>query len=195
MVRARWMLLVAFLVVLAACSKNAGTTPTPGTASGSPAPTATVGTSASPTLSSEPSDRPTTPRCRTSDLAGSIVRTSGAAGTTYDTVALKNSSSVPCELTGFPGVSLVDASGTQIGQPAMRNSGSTPSSVTINGGSSGYFQVGFPNPGNFSPGKCSSDESKNLRVYPPGDTQSLLIATAQKYCPGFSVSAISSTQS
>jgi hypothetical protein len=105
----------------------------------------------------------------------------------------KDSSGPKCTLYGYPGASLVDASGAQLGQPAQRDPVITPRVVTLQPGGVAYARLGFPNPGNFPPGKCTAPAA-NLRVYPPDDLQSLLVATNHAYCPGFSVTAIEATR-
>jgi hypothetical protein len=85
-------------------------------------------------------------------------------------------------------VSLVDASGAQLGQPAQRDPGTTPIVATLHGGDSAYALIGFPNPDNFPAGKCTA-ESANMRVYPPDETEALLLPAHHAYCPGFIVRA------
>jgi hypothetical protein len=97
-------------------------------------------------------------------------------------------------MSGYPGVSLVDTSGNPIGQPATRDASHPAVLVTLAGNGSAYATLRFPDPGNFPAGQCSSAQSANLRVYPPGQTQSILVPSQHKYCPGFSVTALSSTK-
>jgi len=182
--------IAALFVFAIACSKNA--TPT-ATTSPQSTPAANASASAAATTTA-PSSAPGVPHCRTADLSGSVTQQGNAAGTKYDELTLTNNSSAACTLSGYPGVSLVDSSGSQIGQPASRNAVHPVTVVTLSGNGSAYSLLGFPNPGNFPAGKCSSASSVNLRVYPPGETQSLLIALQEKYCPGFSVAALSSTK-
>lgn len=180
--------IAALFVLVVACSKNA--TPTPTTAAQQ---TPAANSSASATAA--PSSAPGTPHCHTNDLSGSLKNEQGAAGSTYVSLALTNHSSASCTLSGYPGVSLVDASGNQIGQPATRDTVHPVTVVTLSGNGSAYATLRFPNPANFPSGRCSTEKSVNLRVYPPGETQSLLVPSQHAYCPGFSVSALSSTAS
>ncbi len=178
------------LLAVAACSKSANnvTSPTP-----SAAPTTAPQAPATSGPAASASSVPGVPHCSTSDLSGSIAGTSGAAGSTYETLELMNHSSAPCTLSGYPGVSLVDASGNQLGQPATRDTSRAVTVVTLSGHGSAYSVLRFPNPDNFSAGQCSA-EATNLRVYPPGQTQSLLVPSKHKACPGFSVNALSSSK-
>ncbi|MGY5033956.1 DUF4232 domain-containing protein [Streptomyces sp. 900116325] len=61
-----------------------------------------------------------TPMCATSQLTGSLGAGDAGAGNLYRYLVLTNRSSTTCHLTGFPGVSLLDASGRQIGPAATR---------------------------------------------------------------------------
>ena len=133
---------------------------------------------------------PQSTRCHTADLSASLQDSGGAAGTYYRWVVLTNSSGPTCTVDGYPGVSLVDASGHQLGQPASRNPVRAPQVMTLHRNDSAYALVAFPNHGNFPPGKCSATQSANMRVYPPDELQSLLVTAHEYYCPGFSVGAL-----
>jgi hypothetical protein len=132
-------------------------------------------------------------KCRTADLSIALEPAGGAAGTMYEWIVFKDLSGPKCTLYGYPGASLVSASGAQLGQPAQRTPVITPRVVALQPGGAAYSRLGFPNPGNFPPGKCTAPAA-NLRVYPPDDLQSLLVATNHAYCPGFSVTAIEATR-
>jgi hypothetical protein len=161
-----------------------------------PSPSSTASPSASPISSVTPSPTPTstaaagTPsECSTANLAGSLdARGGGTAGTNYQQLILTNRSTHACTVYGFPGVSLVDAAGVQLGSPAVRND-TTAGLVTLAPGQSAAAAVGFPDPGNFDPGTCSAP-STNLKVYPPNQTTALLVPLVARYCPGFSVQAL-----
>ncbi len=184
----RRTLIAALFLGLMACSKAA----TPASSPTAAAPTVSPSSAAS--ASPAPSASSGVPHCATSDLSGSIATNGGAAGTTYDDLTLTNHGSSACTMSGYPGVSLVDAGGNTIGQPATRNTAHASNLVTLAGNGSAYALIGFPNPGNFPSGKCSSAQSVNLRVYPPGNTQSLVVSLKETYCPGFSVAALSATK-
>jgi hypothetical protein len=177
---------LCLLLTLAACTK--ATTPA------TPAPNATpvATTSAAPLA---PSAQPQSARCHTADLSASLEEAGAAAGTSYRYVVMTNSAGPRCTMYGYPGVSLVDAGGAQIGKPAERNPVKSPQVVTLQPHASAYALVGFPNPGNYPPGACSSAQSASLRVYPPDELRSLLVTLAgEKWCPGFTVSAITASK-
>ena len=61
-----------------------------------------------------------TPMCATSQLTGTLGGSDAAAGSLYRYLVLTNHSSTACHLTGYPGLSMLNAGGQQIGQPATR---------------------------------------------------------------------------
>ncbi|HEX3082576.1 MAG TPA: DUF4232 domain-containing protein [Candidatus Saccharimonadia bacterium] len=160
-------------------------------ASISPSPTAAPAASASgsPVASAKPS--PATLPCHTQALSATVATANSAAGTSYQTLTLTNKSKTSCTLAGFPGISLVDASGTQLPPAAIRN-GSSNGTLTLTPGASAYAAIGFPNPGNFDPGTCSAD-STSMMIYPPDETTAFTIPDVKNACPGFSTTALSAS--
>jgi hypothetical protein len=77
-------------------------------------------------------------------------------------------------MTGFPGVSFLDASGNQIGAPAQRNS-LTYSAVTIAPGAIGYAHLAVVDT---SVQNCPPATAHDIRVYPPNETASLTVAVS-----------------
>ncbi len=156
----------------------------------SPSPTATAAATITPAPVPSPvaSTGPVT-ACATGNLAGSLDATGGGtAGTLYRQLILTNRSNHRCTVYGFPGVSLVNASGVQLGAPAARSGAAGPT-ITLAPGQAAASAVGFPDAGNFEPGACSA-MSTSLKVYPPNQTTTLLIPLAAQYCPGFSVQTL-----
>jgi hypothetical protein len=96
----------------------------------------------------------------------------GAAGTQYFDLTLHNHGSGACVLTGFPGVSLLDAAGHQIGLPAERETGIPYGTVTIAPSATAYVQVGVGNPGVFN---CPAVAAHEVRVFPPNETVDVLV--------------------
>jgi len=187
MVTIRSLAAVACAITAMGCARQSpSATPTPSSPPSSA--TASASTTAEPATS-----KPLSTRCHTADLSLALQDAGAAAGTSYKWVVLTNSSGPTCTLFGYPGVSLVDASGALLGKPAERNPVHAPQVVTLHPGESGYATVGFPNAGNFSPGTCTA-ESASMRVYPPDELRSLLTTVHEAYCPGFSVSVITATK-
>lgn len=117
-----------------------------------------------------------TPMCATSQLSASVSASHPAAGNLYRTLTLTNTSSTACHLTGFPGVSMLNASGQQIGQPATRESVAY-APVVLNPGGTASDIIHTTN----HMGSCQPTSAK-LKVYPPGNTASLVIAADVTNC-------------
>ncbi|WP_406370522.1 DUF4232 domain-containing protein [Streptomyces sp. NBC_01550] len=111
-----------------------------------------------------------TPMCATSQLTGSLGAGDAGAGNLYHYLVLTNHSSTTCHLTGFPGVSLLDASGRQIGPAATREHTSYEPVVLKPGGSASDTIHTVNHQGTCLP------TSTQVRVYPPGNTASLVLA-------------------
>lgn len=160
------------------------------TSSPSPSPTPTVSPTPKPTPTPTPvATSAAITECTTANLSGSLDATGGGtAGTQYQQLILTNKGTVSCTLYGFPGVSLVNAAGAQLGSPAAR-SGLAGLTITLAPGHAAASAVGFPDAGNFAPGQCSA-MSTGLKAYPPNQTQALLIPLQAQACPGFSVQTL-----
>ncbi len=126
--------------------------------------------------------------CGHTGLALTATQGSGAAGTTYFWIGLKNQDTATCTLHGYPGASLIASNGQMLGGFATHNGVYKSKTISLAPGKTAYALVGFPNPGNFPPGTCSEPASK-LRIYVPDDTTPLSAVTNEQYCRGFSISA------
>lgn len=162
----------ALAVGLAACggSNSSSTTTTSG--GGTTSTTSSSGGS-STSSSTTSSSTPGTPGCRTAALTVSLGGPNGSAGATHYNLTFRNSGSVTCTLYGYPGVSFLDASGHQIGDAAQRQGG-TPATVTLAAGGNAYSSIAVTDPG--IPPCSGSTTATQVRVYPPGETQSATVA-------------------
>ena len=166
------LLLGALAVGLAACgsSSSSSTSTTGATPTTSPTSTTTR-----PSGSSTPTSTAAgTAACRTSSLALTFGSPNGSAGAIHYTLTFQNTGSTPCTLFGFPGVSFLDDSGAQIGQPAQREGG-TPTTVTVAAGASAYASVAVTDPG--IPPCSGSTAASQVKVFPPGETHAATLAT------------------
>lgn len=128
--------------------------------------------------------------CNADELSLSLAKgDGGGAGTLNQLIVLTNTSKRICILGGFPGVSLVNDNGNQIGSPAVRAKNYAENKLTVNPGGQAKATVSFQDQGNFEAGICKTGASK-LRVYPPNDTGYLSIASpiVTTWCPGFEIS-------
>ncbi len=175
------VLLGVLVLVLSACgsdgsSKNASSTST-----------------TKPTTSSTTAGSTTTApssRCRIGELSLSLGTPSPGAGQIYIPLVLRNSGSRTCTVFGYPGVSLLDASSNQIGQPATREPTNTPTTITLTPGSSASSALHTINEGISTTSPCLVP-STQVRVYPPDETQPIVFPGVIRVCGGvFSVTAL-----
>lgn len=164
-------------------------TPTPGTSPGTSA-GSSVGASGGPGSPgpSTPSSAPAVPQCRTSDLHAALSGGDGAAGTVYYRLRLTNTGARPCALGGYSGVSFVDGSGQQLGAPAQRDAGAGgPRVLELGPGQSAQARLGVAEAGNYDATRCRPVTAQGLRVYPPNQTASLIVAHRFDACAAPSV--------
>lgn len=179
-------------VVLCSCGGHSTTSAalsrrsSPTTTSSSPPSTAPTSTDNGSTTSV--SDR-TTPSststsiassgCASAHLEFSLSPPNAGAGSFLDVLSFTNVGSAPCTLEGFPGVSFLNSSGSEVGQPAVRTA-ATPAFVSLTPGGKAYAELQIPDPPAVG---CVAGVPSEVRVYPPGQTAPL---TAPAY-PGTSV--------
>jgi hypothetical protein len=164
--------------------------------SATPAPTPPPSPSASPdpTASSVPAPTPSasTPAaaagtCTAAQLTGTIEDQlgGGAAGSVYRTLVLTNTSDQDCTVEGYPGVSFVDGAGSQLGAAADRD-GTAPVRVTLAPGASATTTLQQTNAQNYG-ADCVLTPAAGLRIYPPGATDSLILAQEIPACAAESI--------
>lgn len=183
---------VALLITVRHNATNTASVVTP-----KPSATATPSTSPSVTAAATPiaAAAGAASVCSSTDLKVAITPATGgnAAGTAYYTLGLTNDSQRSCTITGYPGVSLVDAAGAQLGDAASRNAAQPVVTLTLGLGQAAYATVGLPDAGNFPPGQCTAN-STNVRVFPPAQTTALTAPFAAQACSGWTVTALHATQ-
>jgi hypothetical protein len=179
----------AALAALACCGLAAcGTTAAPGaggtntvTVQPSSAPANSAGSTPTTAPASQAAAGPGT--CLASDLKGSLANSQGAAGTFYAAIVLTNTSGATCTLYGYPGVSFVSGpGGSEIGAPADRNSISPVTQVTLTPGGQANMLLGLTDVGVYPPSECQPTAVSWLRIYPPGDYDSLYVQDATQTC-------------
>src|SRR6266704_171356 len=173
--------------LLAGCASagthQAGTAPAGGAAPGK---TATAGGTAAGTGPAA-SGTAGLALCQPSSLQVTVnaSQAGGAAGSTYLPVDFTNTSSSPCGLYGYPGMSFVTAgngSGSQIGAAAQQNPsfGKVPVRLAAGGVAHAWLQVAEA--GNYPAATCQPVTAHWLRVYAPGETQALYVSHAFDAC-------------
>lgn len=177
----------AALAAVACCGLAAcGSTAAPGatrTVTVQASSSATPGGGSTPTTAPA-SHAPAGPgRCLASALQGSIGTSQGAAGTIYTDVVLTNTSAATCTLYGYPGVSFVTGQGgTQVGAAGNRNPISPTTQVTLAPGGQANFLLAVTDVGVYPASQCQPTSVSWLRVYPPGDYDSLYVQYSTQTC-------------
>ena len=174
--------------LLSACSSGpSSSTTTTGGSSSTSSPTTTGGSTSTSAAASTTSTAAGLARCATTGLAGSVVGSSGAAGTIETTVALKNTTSAPCSLGGFPGMQMLSSSGSSLPTTVVRTgsyafTAMPATTVTIAPGQSAYFNVGYSDVpvGN----ETSCPTSASVQVTPPNAVDHLVMSAALAPCGG-----------
>jgi hypothetical protein len=161
-------------VLAAGCSSSSSSSTTP-------APTTTVTVTSSAPATSASASPSAAAACATSALKITQSAPNGAAGHFYVTLVFTNTSSSPCTLYGYPGVSLLTAAQKQIGLAAKR-SGKPFKLVTLAPGATGSALLDIVDALNFTPGDCSPAKAAYLRIYPPNQFSSVLLANASEGC-------------
>ena len=102
------------------------------------------------------------------------------AGQLYVPIVFVNTSSNACEMRGFPGVSLLDQNSNQIGQPATREGaeGSVVTSALL------HTSNGIGGSGTCTP------RASAIRVYPPDNTEAIIVPGEFVACGGMSISTV-----
>jgi hypothetical protein len=106
---------------------------------------------------------------------------SGAAGSTYYELELSNVSDQGCTLYGYPGASAL-SSGHQDGSPAARTPSHPKTLVYLGPGATSHVILQITDVYNFSASVCQPVTANALRVYAPGDYDSLLIPFSFTAC-------------
>jgi hypothetical protein len=106
--------------------------------------------------------------CTAAQLGASLGGGDAGAGNLYRYLVVTNHSKTTCHVAGFPGLSMLDAKGKQIGAPATREPvGYLP--VVLRPGESASDTIHTVN----QQGTCLPT-STELRIYPPGSKASLV---------------------
>ncbi len=157
-----------------------------GTPGSGPTTTVTVTSTPSTSAPTSPSSSPTPSgpgSCSTSDLRLAVGRENGTAGSVYYPLDFTNISSAACTMFGYPGVSFVTGSGSQIGAPAGRD-GTTPRAlITVQPGAVAHATLRITDPGVYGPSRCGHIVKVSwLKVYPPNQFTALTVPISTQGC-------------
>ena len=140
--------------------------------------------STSPSAGSSPSGVGTA-ACTTGDLKLGIAEASGgaAAGSNYLLITFRNTSSAPCTLYGWPGVSLVgDGNGTQLGAAAVRVDSGAQKTVTLQPGKQTTALLQVAQAGNYSSSACDPATADGFRIYVPNQKAAVFVKKSTPAC-------------
>jgi hypothetical protein len=115
-------------------------------------------------------------------LKGSLGTPSPGAGNLYVPLVLTNVSNRQCVLAGYPGVSLLDAAGAQIEQPAGREPGFPSNAIPVAPGAAASTVLHTTQEG-IAPGPCWP-VSTQIKVFPPNELDALMFPGQFKVCGG-----------
>lgn len=131
----------------------------------------------------------TAPACTTSNLVVWLNTVgNGAAGSSYYDLNFTNLSAHACTLIGYPGVSGVSLSNRQVGSSAARDNTIGPAVITLTSALSARELLSATTHNtatvilqitevmNFPVSTCRQISAAGLRVYPPGQTTSKVVA-------------------
>ncbi|MBY8879324.1 DUF4232 domain-containing protein [Actinacidiphila acidipaludis] len=172
----------------APASVSASATPAPPSATSGPAEPAPSATG-SPAAPSARTPAAAGTRCTVTELRMRLGAADHGAGNVYYPLRFTNTGGRTCTLDGFPGVSLIRGDGSVIGRPADRQ-GPAGTVVRLAPGRTAEADLHSLNEG-IKSGGCWRKPTF-LKVYPPGSTASMTLATSSPVVCGdtFDVGAV-----
>jgi hypothetical protein len=186
---------VAGTILAVGCGSHSSSVPAQSTSQASAA-NSSVSAASTPTSTETTSSAPATQTsaapagaaaCSSSNLRISLGNGGAGAGTDFTVIDFINSGGAPCTLYGFPGVSLTNSSGAQIGAAATRNPSKASTLVTLAPGAKASAELGVANAENYPAAACKPTTSAQMKVFPPNQTQAVEVAFTTMGC------AVSST--
>jgi hypothetical protein len=112
--------------------------------------------------------------CKTADLKVTLGAGEGAAGSQYRPLRITNDAGSACYLYGFPGVSIIDGEGQQVGKPADRYGPQASGRVVLKPGQREQVTLRIVNAENYGD-QCHLVDATGIRVYPPGEKHSAVV--------------------
>jgi hypothetical protein len=185
--RVRWVALAAIVFAVTAAVLIINHHPMPLSSVGSNQIPASSVTTVTPNKSDMPCPVPsTTPTATTTpsktipmvtmatpkDLTITISEAEGTAGHIYYNMAFKNITDGTVSLYGFPGVSVLDTNGHEIGVPAQRMTGDVEDVINIPGGSYAYALLRVTDAGALT---NKIENSSIARIYVPDTTTPVFV--------------------
>lgn len=165
----------AVVLVLGGCASS--------TPASTPSPTSTVAPNSATDSARSATADPNAPagQCADASLSVSISGGDAGAGSIDSEVVFTNTGATSCELRGAPGVSVVDAAGTQLGEPAEQIGDDAPETLTLQPGGSVSASLTATNidPGGGPLDDCPVAHGTGYRVYPPHSFTGFIVPADQ----------------
>ncbi|HEX2823340.1 MAG TPA: DUF4232 domain-containing protein [Streptosporangiaceae bacterium] len=176
---------ICLVTVTAACSSSSSTPAAVATTTVTASPTTPAASTATATTGgSGPVSSPAA--CQTTSLQVKQGLAQGYAGGVYEVIDFTNTSTSPCTLYGYPGVSLVSGPPyTQIGLSAKRSTTSASAPVkliTLAPGATANALLQIVDALNYPPATCGPTKATALKVYPPNQTVPVYLANTSTAC-------------
>ncbi len=168
-VTARWV-----TAVIAAASLTGLITATAAFATGSPRTVLTADTAPAVVVA-----------CTAGDLGAwvAVTQGNGAAGSVYYPLQFTNLSRHACAMRGFPGVSVLDRNGHQLGSPAGWAPGVAAHTVVLAAGATAHTILRYSDVTvTTTPGCHPVFSAFELRIYPPGQRSATYAAFGLEAC-------------
>jgi hypothetical protein len=133
--------------------------------------TAFAASSSGTALAADTAPAAAVPACTAADLGAwvAVDQGNGAAGSIYYPLQFTNLSRHACAMRGFPGVSVIDRNGHQLGSPARWATGVAAHTVVLAAGATAHTILRYSDVTvTTTPGCHPVFSAFELRVYPPG---------------------------
>jgi Protein of unknown function (DUF4232) len=175
-------------LTVAGCSSSASQPTAPATTTtvtASPSAPGAASSSNTPAVSTSSPGGPVSSAvsCATSSLKVKQGLAQGYAGGVYEVIDFTNTSNSPCSLLGYPGVSLVTGSHTQIGLAAKRSTTSgAVKLITLAPGATANATLQIVDALNFPSSTCGPTKAAALKVYPPNQTAPVYLSNTSEAC-------------
>ena len=140
---------------------------------GSSHPAVSASTTSSPSTTAPAS----TAMCTTATLRVVGGDEQGAVGNWAIPILFVNDGQAACHLYGYPGVSWITATGSQIGPAAVRETSVSPQLVTLQPEQAAVAVVLQPSRANQVASGCAVTQAAAITVYPPGNTAAATVTT------------------
>jgi hypothetical protein len=174
-----------------ATNSAAASAGTSSSAAASPAASSASGTSGGSTPAASASGGAKS--CLTSNLRITLGDGGAGAGTDFTVIDFTNTGTAPCTLLGYPGASLTNSSGAQIGAAATRNPSKPATVVTLAPGAKASATLGVANAENYPASTCKPTAAAGLKVFPPNQTQPVQLSFSTTGCAVTSTHQLSVT--